>query len=187
MSVAANAGCPGHLDRLPSGTWRWRVTIDGQQFDYCLREVEKASAETFARRMYPFLQDSTEVWSGIDADPPYGNGDAAGVAGIYVLRYNNVCKVGHSKNVKRRCRTIQYQCPVELRLERVWEGAGRKDESYLHKRLEAHRYHGEWFGWVAYQSHVAPIIDAAEASNMNAIEAAVLCEARGDIQVMDAE
>lgn len=55
---------------------------------------------------------------------------------------DGLIKIGYSSDPKRRLANLQ--SPVPLRLLATMRG-GRKLERRLHKKLAAHRKHGEWF------------------------------------------
>lgn len=46
---------PGALDQLPSGTWRWRVQVNGELHTYTWKNVDEAEAERKARNKYDTL------------------------------------------------------------------------------------------------------------------------------------
>lgn len=51
---------PGHLGQLPSGSWRWRVSIAGQRHAYTWSDVDEEEAARKAREKYNELSDRVE-------------------------------------------------------------------------------------------------------------------------------
>mgnify|MGYP006301782855 CR=1 FL=1 len=47
---------PGALDQLPSGTWRWRVSIDGERHTFTWKDLTESEAERKARNKYDALK-----------------------------------------------------------------------------------------------------------------------------------
>lgn len=63
---------------------------------------------------------------------------------IYVLRSDNLIKIGFSDNLRQRVQSIISSVPVPV--EFVGHMPGGIDlEAHLHERFAAHRFSGEWF------------------------------------------
>lgn len=63
---------------------------------------------------------------------------------IYVLRSDNLVKIGFSDNLRQRVQSIISSVPVPV--EFVGHMPGGMDlEAHLHERFAAHRFSGEWF------------------------------------------
>lgn len=67
---------------------------------------------------------------------------------LYLIRAGNFVKIGVSKNIKSRLKTLQTSNPVELKLLAYTIGNDEYDyiiESEIHEEFEDHRAKGEWF------------------------------------------
>lgn len=53
-------------------------------------------------------------------------------------------KIGHSRNIPKRIKDIQWGSPQKMELLAVAPG-GQRAEARYHKRFFRHRMHGEWF------------------------------------------
>lgn len=51
---------PGHLGQLPSGSWRWRVSINGERHSYTWSDVDEEGAASRARAKYDELADRVD-------------------------------------------------------------------------------------------------------------------------------
>lgn len=79
--------------------------------------------------------------------------------GIYVIGPDDgPYKVGMSRDLRKRLRSIELQNPMPMALHRIWPiDEPSALERQLHEALAAHRSHGEWF------ICALPVIDAAAA------------------------
>lgn len=48
---------PGSIDQRPSGSWRWRVSIEGERFQETLEDMTREEAKRYAREKYNELLD----------------------------------------------------------------------------------------------------------------------------------
>jgi hypothetical protein len=69
---------------------------------------------------------------------------AALTCGVYFVRSGDAVKIGMSKDVPRRLRTLRTMSPLSLELLGVVPG-GRDEEAQLHREWASLRLHGEWF------------------------------------------
>ena len=65
--------------------------------------------------------------------------------GVYFIKGADKIKIGYSKNVPRRLKTIQNMCPVKLDLIGICKNTVRGDEASFHRYFRFSRSHGEWF------------------------------------------
>lgn len=65
-------------------------------------------------------------------------------AGVYFIKSGNAVKIGMSKDVPGRLRTLRTMSPLPLELLGVIPG-GRDEEALLHREWAELRLHGEWF------------------------------------------
>jgi hypothetical protein len=65
-------------------------------------------------------------------------------AGVYFIRSGDAVKIGMSKDVPGRLRTLRTMSPLPLELLGVIPG-GRDEEAQLHRDWAPERLHGEWF------------------------------------------
>ena len=63
---------------------------------------------------------------------------------IYVLRSDNLVKVGFTDDLRQRVQSIIAAVPVPVEFVGHMPG-GRDVEAHLHERFAAHRFSGEWF------------------------------------------
>lgn len=64
---------------------------------------------------------------------------------IYVIHGGqNTYKIGFTKHLLRRFRTLQAMSPVKLNIVFTFEG-NTDDEAHLHELFSDNRTHGEWF------------------------------------------
>lgn len=54
-------------------------------------------------------------------------------------------KIGRTRNLKERLRSIQMSSPVRLRVLAAYRNPDEDAETKLHQRFRVHRLHGEWF------------------------------------------
>lgn len=75
------------------------------------------------------------------------NQHAGVIRGIYILRMNDVFKIGQSTNIHRRVAELRGSLPfpAELIHSFVVEGDLSLAEMKIHHRYEKHRLNGEWF------------------------------------------
>lgn len=75
----------------------------------------------------------------------------------------NRIKIGHSKNLTERLKSIQANCPEELKL--LGYIRGNKDmELLLHDIFSEYRLHGEWFDYTPALKKMIDAIDKVEAT-----------------------
>ena len=68
------------------------------------------------------------------------------MSGIFVISDDTgLCKIGVSANVTRRMRALKNGADLTLEYVRECGPKHRKLEGEVHRRLEKHRSHGEWF------------------------------------------
>lgn len=63
---------------------------------------------------------------------------------IYVLRSDNLVKIGFTENLRGRVQAIVAMVPVPVEFVGHMPG-GRDLEVHLHERFRTHRFSGEWF------------------------------------------
>lgn len=63
---------------------------------------------------------------------------------IYVLRANDIVKIGHTEDLPRRVSALMSSIPMEVKFVGHMPG-GRDVEKHLHMRFDATRFSGEWF------------------------------------------
>lgn len=63
---------------------------------------------------------------------------------IYVLRSDNLVKIGFSNDLRKRVQAIISTIPIAVEFVGHMPG-GREVEAHLHSRFQAHRFSGEWF------------------------------------------
>jgi hypothetical protein len=63
---------------------------------------------------------------------------------IYVLRSDNLVKIGFSDDLRHRVTAIISMVPVPVEFVGHMPG-DREIEAHLHNRFQAHRFSGEWF------------------------------------------
>lgn len=68
---------------------------------------------------------------------------------VYFAKCANFVKIGRSKNVEKRLKTIQNGCPHKLELLRIFytpsDTADAAFETWLHNRFRNCHSRGEWF------------------------------------------
>lgn len=66
---------------------------------------------------------------------------------VYFLQAegSGLVKIGTAGNATARVQAIQSMCSEPLHLLAVHEESGLREERELHRKLEKHRSHGEWF------------------------------------------
>lgn len=85
---------------------------------------------------------------------------------IYVLRSDNLVKIGFSEHLRTRVNAIIAATPVPVEFVGHMPG-GRDLEAHLHERFAAHRFSGEWFVETpamrdAFESILTPRLPAGE-------------------------
>ena len=133
-------GFPGSLQRRPSGSWRWRVSVAGERTSETWdADLTAREAKTKARERYNRALDACELTSIVAADRAQ--------ATVYVVQASitGLVKIGTSRDPRRRLRTIQRTCAQPLLVAGCVHGAGVETEAHLHDALQEHRSHGEWF------------------------------------------
>ncbi len=82
-----------------------------------------------------------------------------GIASTYAITAGDLpmVKIGSARNIEERIRDLQVGCPVELRVIAL---RAEDIERRLHKDLDQHRVHGEWF-------HANEIVMAAIATSLS--------------------
>jgi hypothetical protein len=63
---------------------------------------------------------------------------------VYFLRMGDALKIGFSRNVGTRLRSIQTACPEPAEIVKIIPGTDQT-ERYFHAHFAAHRLSGEWF------------------------------------------
>lgn len=63
---------------------------------------------------------------------------------IYVLRSDNLMKIGFTDDLRQRVQSIIATVPVPVEFVGAMPG-GREVERHLHDRFASHRFSGEWF------------------------------------------
>lgn len=63
---------------------------------------------------------------------------------VYFLQQGNTIKIGYTKSIADRIKTLQTASPIPLTLLATLRG-DRKLESYFHTRFASYRLEGEWF------------------------------------------
>lgn len=65
---------------------------------------------------------------------------------LYVVSCNGLFKIGVTKDIERRIKTLQTGNAHEIKLEYIEErNQPYKIERYLHRVFDKHRIKGEWF------------------------------------------
>lgn len=65
-------------------------------------------------------------------------------AGVYFVQAGDAVKIGMSKDIPKRLRTLRTMSPLPLELLGAVPG-GRQEEAELHREWATQRLHGEWF------------------------------------------
>lgn len=79
-----------------------------------------------------------------------------GVAGVYFIGYGPRVKIGVSRSIGARLRTIARYVPERLTLFGVIRNGTLADERELHSRFSQYRLEGEWFD---HKGHLAAYVD----------------------------
>lgn len=93
--------------------------------------------------MCQFLWDFYEAWGGVPKVPSM---DAYPDGCIYVIKAGEYRKIGRTKNINDRIRTLKIQLPFPVEVEAVvpCENSAAS-EAFLHKAYSCNRRNGEWF------------------------------------------
>ncbi len=129
-------------DRIAALLRTARAHLDDGRWIEMLARLGVTEAEADARMQH------VEGAAGSDPAPPpaAGPAPAPAISRVYFLQAldGGPIKIGVSNNPEGRLASLQTGSPVKLRILGTAAGDQRR-EARLHRKLAAHRLHGEWF------------------------------------------
>ena len=63
---------------------------------------------------------------------------------LFKAKRQNIYKLGHTKNIKRRLKSLQASCPFYLMVAHAVRGS-MQEEKTMHKQLSKYSIKGEWY------------------------------------------